>query len=152
MKIEFLQDPTRKEPVLAVVAAEESAQVKSLMERLERTYGGVIKCFDGEEIVMLSPEQILRIFAQGHRVLCQTAEGIFFLKERLYEIEAILGEDCFVRISKSELVNKDKILRLDVSLSGTVGVYLEGEIKTYTSRRYVPRIKAVFGLGREAKK
>jgi hypothetical protein len=33
-----------------------------------------------------------------------------------------------------------------VSLSGTVGVHLEGGVKTYTSRRYMQKLKAVFGL------
>ena len=49
----------------------------------------------------------------------------------------------FVRISNSEIVNIDKIIRLDMGLAGTIRIRLEGEIDSYVSRRYVSKVKGV---------
>ncbi len=146
MKIEFIKDPAQNEVKLAVIAAEKSARVAELLDELERAYSDAINGYDGDRVQILRQKDILRVYAEGQRVLCQTADGIFALRARLYEMEERLDPALFVRISKCELVNTRKILRLDVSLTGTVGVLLEGNVKTYTSRRYMQKIKSVFGI------
>lgn len=146
MKIEFIKDPAEKDVRLAVIAAEKSERVDSLLDELERSYLGVINGYTDDRVQLLHPKDVLRVYAEGQRVLCQTHEGTFVLRSRLYEMEARLDPHRFVRISKCELVNARKILRLDVSLTGTVGVILEGNVKTYTSRRYMKRIKDIFGV------
>lgn len=146
MKIEFLKDPSKEEPVIAVIAPARDGEVERLIAELERTYMGVVNAYADDRVQLLRQSDILRIYAEGARVWCQTEEGRFLLHARLYEMEERLDPTVFVRISKCEIVNTRKILRLDVSLSGTVGVVLEGNVKTYTSRRYMQRIKDVFGV------
>ena len=146
MKIEFLKDPTQKEPRLLVVAADRDEKTDALMEQLERMYSDTVKGYGEDRVQILKQADILRVYAEGQRVFCQTLEGVFLLRARLYEMEEQLDPQVFVRISKCEIVNTAHILRLDVSLSGTVGVHLEGGVKTYTSRRYMQKLKAVFGL------
>ena len=150
MKIEFIKDPAEEDVRLAVIAAEKSERVESILDELERSYLSVINGYADDRVQLLRPKDILRVYAEGQRVLCQTNEGIFTLRARLYEMEERLTPHRFVRISKCELVNTRKILRLDVSLSGTVGIVLEGNVKTYTSRRYMQKIKSVFGIGKES--
>ncbi len=146
MKIEFIRDEALSEIHLIVKAKERDDRVERLMENLERLYADTLCAYDEERVHLLKPAQILRIYAQGQKLLCQTAEGIFSLHARLYEMEERLDARQFVRISKGELVNVSHILRLDVSLSGTIGVVLEGNVKTYTSRRYMKNLKAALGL------
>lgn len=151
MKIEFLQDSDQKEPKVLVVAREQNREVQALIEELERMFGETVQAYDQENVCILMQADLLRVYAEGARVLCQTADGIYTLRARLYEMEACLDPQSFVRISKCEIVNVRKILRLDVSLTGTVGIVLEGEIKTYTSRRYVQKLKSFLGLGKEGR-
>ena len=146
MKIEFLRDAEKKEPIIRVIAAERDEEIENLLAELESTYTDLVKGYDGERIVLLRPSDILRIYAEDARVWCQTADGVYLVRARLYEMEERLDAQTFVRISKCELINVHHIRRLDVSLSGTVGVFLDGNVKTYTSRRYMKTIKAVFGL------
>ena len=146
MKIEFLQDPNETDVKLLVVSAERNEEVSRVIGELERTYLRLLNGYEGDRVVPLSPSEILRVYAERQRVYCQTSTGNYLLHARLYEIEQWLDPSQFVRISKCELINKAKIVRLDVSLSGTVGVILEGNVKTYTSRRFVAGIKAMFGL------
>lgn len=146
MKIEFLQDPRAEETLIRVIAAERSESVERLLADLEATYTDLVKGYDEERVVLLRPSDILRIYAEDARVWCQTEDGTYLVRSRLYEMEKRLDAQTFVRISKCELVNVHHIRHLDVSLSGTVGILLDGNVRTYTSRRYMKAIKAVFGL------
>ena len=65
---------------------------------------------------------------------------------RLYELEERLDRKAFVRVSHSEIVNWKRVTALDLSLSGTIRVTLEGGVVTYVSRRYVKKIKEVLGI------
>lgn len=146
MKIDFLKDPTQKEPKLLVVASERDANAEALIEHLERMYSDTVKGYVADRVQILKQADVLRVYAEGQKVFCQTLDGVFLLRARLYEMEERLDPQVFVRISKCEIVNTAHILRLDVSLSGTVGVMLEGGVKTYTSRRYMKKLKSVFGV------
>ena len=149
MKIEFSLDPNQKEPKILVVASDRYGEAQALIEELDRMWGDTVQAYDKDSVCILRQADLLRVYAEGNRVLCQTADGIYTLRSRLYEMETLLNPKSFVRISKCEIVNVRRILRLDVSLAGTVGIVLEGEIKTYTSRRYMQKLKSFFGLGKE---
>ena len=78
----------------------------------------------------------------------QTAEKIYTVRLRLYELEERLDPHTFVRISNSEILNLKKITAMDLSLTGTIRITLEDGTSTYVSRRYVKKIKDALGLGR----
>ncbi|MFQ9095084.1 MAG: LytTR family DNA-binding domain-containing protein, partial [Ruminococcus sp.] len=65
---------------------------------------------------------------------------------QLYELEQLLDEKTFVRISKSEIINLRFVKRLDLSITGTIGIQLKTGETAYVSRRYVNRIKSILGL------
>ena len=71
---------------------------------------------------------------------------IYTVRLRLYELEERLDRKAFVRVSHSEIVNWKRVTALDLSLSGTIRVTLEGGVVTYVSRRYVKKIKEVLGI------
>ena len=96
--------------------------------------------------VPLREEELLRCFAQDKGVKAQTVGGVYDLKERLYELEGKLDRHTFVRISHSEIVNLKKVTALDLSLTGTIRMTLEGGTVSYVSRRYVKKIKEAIGL------
>ena len=64
----------------------------------------------------------------------------FLIKVPLYKLESELPRN-FVRISNSEIINTDRIIKLDISLTGTIRVLLEGGIESRVSRRYMPKVK-----------
>ena len=61
-------------------------------------------------------------------------------------LEGRLDRHTFVRISHSEIISLRKITALDLSLTGTIRVTLEGGAVSYVSRRYVRKIKEALGL------
>ena len=142
MKVEFHRDPGAQEPRVAVFARERTAEVESILKRLRASVR--IAAYDARGEVLLSPEEILRVYTQNRRVLGDSDRGTFFLRMRLYELEEALDATEFVRISNSEIVRKERILRLDFSLTGTIRLTLRGGAETYVSRRYVARIRQMF--------
>lgn len=96
------------------------------------------------EAVPLSIGSLLRIFTEDQKVYAQTAAGVFQLRQRMYRLEELLDKRVFLRISHAEIVNSRAILRMDLSVTGTVGVELQGGIRTYASRRYVKKIREFF--------
>lgn len=95
----------------------------------------------------LEAAEVLRFYGEDKEVRAQALDGeIYTVRLRLYELEERLDRKTFVRVSHSEIVNWKRVTALDLSLSGTIRVTLEGGVVTYVSRRYVKKIKEVLGI------
>ena len=81
----------------------------------------------------------------------QTAEEVYTVRLRLYELEERLEPSRFVRISNSEIINLDRVTSVDLSLSGSICMTLDGAVKAYVSRRYMKKIKEVLNKGRRSR-
>ncbi len=101
-----------------------------------------IKGYSEGSITRVSRDSIIRIYSKDKRVYADTVDGSFVIKSPLYQLEEDLPSK-FVRISNSEIVNSDKIIRLEMNLSGKIKILLEGDIESYVSRRYIPKVKEV---------
>lgn len=110
MRVEVHIDPDCREPRVTITAPILTDEIRDLAARLEG--GGGLTGWRGETAVPLREEAILRCFAQDKGVKAQTAEGVYDLRERLYELEARLDRHTFVRISHSEIVNLRKVTAL----------------------------------------
>ena len=146
MKIEISIDENQKEPKVLIVTSEITEDIHQLLKRLTDEYPESLKGYIDQAMEVLPMKDIVRIFSENQRVYAQTHKGKYALHARLYELEESLDGGTFVRISNSEIINSRKIRRLDTSITGTIAVYLENDIKTFASRRYVSKLKKIFGL------
>ena len=146
MKIEIQVDESRKEPLVVVYADKVSEEIHALVRRLSQDAPQVLVGFRDDEATILQEETMLRVYAEGGKVLAETMDGLFTLRLRLYELEERLDRTRFVRISNSEIVNLRKVKGFDLSFAGTICVRLQNNAETYVSRRYVAKIKQVLGL------
>lgn len=144
MKVEVALDPALTELQVKVLAPEESPELAALLERL-REPEALVGFRDGTA-APLEPEAVLRFYGEDKEVRAQTAEGVYTVRLRLYELEERLDRRIFVRVSHSEIVNWKRVTALDLNLTGTIRVTLEGGVVTYASRRYVKKIKEVLGI------
>lgn len=149
MKVRFQKDPSAEAPYVLVCAARRDANVEALMESIAAPEA--ICAYSDRGEVLIPQREIQRIYTQQRRVLAECDGGTFFLKERMYELEEELNANEFVRISNSEIVNRRRILKLDFSLNGTIRMIFRDGTETYVSRRYVPRIRAIFEKGRNGR-
>ncbi|GGA88698.1 LytTR family DNA-binding domain-containing protein [Ornithinibacillus halotolerans] len=144
MNIEVKLDAAYDEPKIIIITKEITNEVKNIMNRISDTKK--LTVFSESEAIFIEADDIIRIYSENKKVFVQVDQEIYAIKMRLYELEEELDQEQFVRISHSEIINKNHIKKMDISLSGTIGVLLTGNIKTYTSRRYVPKIKKQFGI------
>lgn len=146
MKVELHIDPSLPETTVILRAPARTEEVDALLARLTAESGTLLGFREGGTAVPLEPESILRFYGEEKEVRAQTAEGVYTVRQRLYELEGTLAGLPFVRISHSEIVNLRQVTALDLSLTGTIRMTLRGGAVTYVSRRYVKKIKEVLGL------
>ncbi len=96
---------------------------------------------NGHEMFSIPIQNIYYIEAVGALVFAYTKEEVYELKSRLYEMEIILEKKRFVRVSKSILLNMNKLLFLKPVVNGKFSAKLENEEDIIISRQYAPRIK-----------
>lgn len=142
MEVEIRVEPGRTEPKAVLYAGADTPELRDLARRLEGMWVGPLPALQGERVILLDPERILRFYTDGRGVAAQTEEQVCSVRLRLYELEERLSNRGFLRVSQSELVNRRYITALDLSLTGTIRMTLgEGLAVCYVSRRYVKRIK-----------
>lgn len=148
MEVEIRVEPGRQEPKLVILAGEESGELRQLAASLSKLALGPVPVIRGEEKLLLPQGAFLRFYADGKGVSAQTAEETYTVRLRLYELEERLDAARFVRISNGEIVNLDRVTAVDLSLSGTIRMTLDGAVYAYVSRRYMKKIKETLNLGR----
>ncbi len=146
MKIKLEINPGYTETEIHICGNRDTEQLRRLYRTIKNATDTSVMAYSDGEVIPVGSSDIIRIYAQNQKVFVTTAVGDYRLHERLYELEEILDNSLFLRISNSEIVNIKKIRRLDTSLTGTVKVYLDENIETFVSRRYVVRIKKALGI------
>lgn len=146
MQVEIKIDESLKSPRLVIYTKEMTDEINALVERLSGPQSQSLLGFQGDEMQLLSPKEIIRIYSQQQKVIAETESGLFTLRLRLYELEDRLSLSHFVRISQSELVNFNHVRKLDLSYNGTIGIVFKNGGQSYVSRRYMPKIKEYLGI------
>ena len=147
MKVEVQIDPRLEEPVIVLRAPSPTGEIEALAKQLrEAALPQPFTVYRGREAVRVSRSMVLRFYTEDKGVYCQTAQGVFTVRQRLYELEEELAGTRFVRVSNSEIVNLDRVAALDLTLAGTIKMTLEGGTVCWVSRRYVKKIRQALGL------
>ncbi|MBO6309701.1 MAG: LytTR family transcriptional regulator [Oribacterium sp.] len=103
----------------------------------------MIQAYFKGSVVMLPQRQIFRVYIVNRKIMIQTSERLYEVRKNLRDLEEVLDQESFIRISQSEILNIKRVKNFDFSSTGTIGVELENGEKTYVSRRRVKEIKAV---------
>lgn len=146
MKIEIVIDPNCIEPRVTVHTREITLEVNELVKRCSENAPAYLIGYREEKLEILTPQSIIRVYADQQKVFAQSEAGTFLLRLRLYEVEEKLLPEHFVRISNSEIVNFQQVKNLDLSITGTICLYFHSGEKTFVSRRYIGKIKTYLGL------
>lgn len=147
MKVQIQIDSSYAEPTVLILTKEVTEEVSALLHRLsEMPHQTIIGYTSKDSAVLIEQEQLIRIYGANQKVYARTQQGEFTLRHRLYEMEHWLNPDQFIRISNSEIVNLRFIQRLDLSITGTIGMHLKNGETTYVSRRYLTKIKTILHI------
>ena len=146
MKVEIRIDESCTEPKIVILTDKVTEEINRIVKNLAGGQSEMLAGFRDEQVTVLEPDRICRVFASGGKVYAETDDGEYLLRLRLYEAEQRLANRWFVRISNSEIINLKKVRGFDLSFAGTICVSLSNGTVTYVSRRYVPKIKQILGI------
>lgn len=146
MRIKLFLQKQLEEPEVHICFPEYKEEIELLKETVEQAVNFTITGYTEDGAHLIMGDTIVRIYSEGQNVYAATKEQIFKLHKRLYELEELLMERRFIRISNSEIVNINKIIRLDTSVTGTIRIFLKGGMESYVSRRNVAKIKKALGV------
>lgn len=149
MKIHLTINSALEETEVHIHAKEYTEQIERLMKQLQASQTTMLDGYFQQEIHMLKISDIYAIYAEGAKVFLQTEEQEFETKRKLYELEAQLAKD-FSRVSKSTLVNINKIASIQMGKIGTTVLILENDVSVHVSRKYLKELKRHLGIGRDS--
>ena len=140
--IRFEPDDSLDEIEIVVRAPHGTKDIDELMKKLSDISITKLCAVDSEGCSrFLDESEILSVCTSGRQVRIITANDVFTAKTTLHNVEELLSKKRFMKISRFELVNSEKIRKFDFTIGGTLRLELEGGIETWASRRYIPLIK-----------
>ncbi|WP_310603131.1 LytTR family DNA-binding domain-containing protein [Anaerosporobacter sp.] len=90
--------------------------------------------------------EVLYFESIDNRTFLYTKDDVMEIKQRLYELEIILSDKDFIRISKSQIANINKIRSLKPELNRTIIATMSNNEQLYISRKYVQAIRSILSI------
>ena len=107
---------------------------------------GSLIAYDGNEIHRVPPKEIYYIEVVDNKTFLYCEDQVLESRQKLYELESVLSNSDFLRVSKSVLLNLSKIKSLSPALSGRFEATLGNNEKIIISRQYVSDLKKMLGI------
>ena len=140
-----------------------------IVEHLKETLQVVIKCRQIDDEIMrlkchielfdrklqakkdnewyfINSSDVLYFESVENRTFLYTEDDVMEVKQRLYELEVILSDKDFLRISKSQIVNINKVKSLKPELNRTILATMCNGEQLNISRKYVQAIRNILSL------
>lgn len=143
VKIRVEIDPEAPEEEIVLRCRELTPEVVKLQQLLAKQIKstGQIILYQNDTEYYLETDRILFFETEGSQVLAHTETEIFEARKKLYELEDMLGSD-FLRISKSAIVNLNRIYAIRRNLAASSEISFQGTHKQiYVSRAYIKVLK-----------
>ena len=142
INVRFEQDASLDHIEVVIRAREQDDSVMELINKISGQPSDILTVYDGNgNVRKLDPKKIVLASVDGKMVNLITEDGIWHTRQTLQSLEDILDKQWFVRISRYEIVNLEKILKYDFTVAGTLRIELTGGMETWASRRCIPAIR-----------
>jgi len=102
--------------------------------------------YQENKVFLVSTSDVFYIETVDMKTYVYTDDQVYLSKLRLYEIEKMLDNGDFVRISKQQIVNLQVIENISPAGAGRFQAQLANEEIVLISRQFVPKLKEVYGI------
>lgn len=141
MDIEVKIDENYTTPKIIVYTSKVDEDVSNIIDSIATINNKKLKAYKNETMYILNQNEIETIYSENGKVYIRCNNELYTIKNRLYELEAFLDKNIFLRISNSEIVNFNEVKNIDSKMIGTMILNFKSGNKAYSSRRYIPKIK-----------
>lgn len=142
MKVIINRQEKGEEECASLLVYREDTDIARLRDYLEkeRFRGTWLECRREQETHRIHSREILYIESVHEVQKVHTASGIYETRLRLYELEERLPET-FVRISRSVILQLDKVSYYKPLMNGLMQAQLIGGEQVYISRQYLKKVR-----------
>ncbi|MDF7638088.1 LytTR family DNA-binding domain-containing protein [Lactobacillus sp. ESL0791] len=145
MIVNFNLSEKFKIPFISINAAKKTPSLEKMASSIKQMVNNQqIKAYRNGREKIIPLYQVSRFYTQDKYVVCEVQGEIYRVHKRIYELSKNLPAKNFVQISSAELVNMAEIANLALTKTGIYQVNLTNGETTYTSRRYVKKIREAF--------
>ena len=138
----FEKNPNLKNIIVTVSASEMDDQIEFLMDLIRNSGGNELFLHDNSgRAQRITTDRIIRIQVDNKSLRISTLDGEFRLRKSMQEAENMLKSSMFLKISRFEIINLQKVKNFDFTISGQLKIEFEDGEVTWASRRYIPLIK-----------
>jgi len=138
----FEKNSDLKNIIVTVSASIMDDQIEFIMDLIRNSGGNDLFVQDSSgRIRHITEDRIIRIQVDNKSLLISTMDGEFRLRKSMQEAENMLKSSMFLKISRFEIINLQKVKNFDFTISGQLKIEFEDGEVTWASRRYIPLIK-----------
>ncbi|MBR1731685.1 MAG: LytTR family transcriptional regulator DNA-binding domain-containing protein [Ruminococcus sp.] len=117
-----------------------SDEVREIVAFIKSRQGQLTAAAD-ERQYEIAVSDIFYIEAVDNKVFIYTKNKVYEIKRKLYELDEMLREKHFLRVSKSTLLNLMKVSAINPALNSRFTAVLFSGEQVVISRKYVPALK-----------
>ncbi len=143
MKLIVEQSDEYKETVIHIQCAMIDDALKSVIDELQFRMFSMVVHKDGA-IHKLPLDDVYFFESTDEKTFVYCEHEVYECAYKLYEVEERVENFCFVRISKSVIVNINKIVNIRPQFNGRFDALLDNGEHQIVSRHYVNRLKNKF--------
>ena len=136
-------EPTQSQETEVIIRGDVAGEeVLALLQFLGKKNSGKLLLYREEEQYIVDPSQIVYLEIRDSRVYVCTRQEAFEAKQKLYELKELLAAYPFAQISKSVIVNIDRVKSIQAEFSGNYRIKLKDRKEVLTvSRKYFKEFK-----------
>lgn len=141
IRIEFDDEAQEEEVIIRCRSLNE--EVQRLQKAVAEIASGSQRLvfYKGETEYYLQPDKILFFETEAGSISVHTADDVYQSKYKLYELEELLPTS-FMRISKSAILNVNKIYSMTKNISNCLIQFQHTHKQVYVSRAYFKPLQA----------
>lgn len=140
MEIKLLKIAKEQPEQVEIRCHEVTDEVREIVTFIKTRQGQLTGVQEGKRYEIPVPD-ICYIEAVDEKVFLYTLKQVYETRQRLYELEELLREKYFLRVSKSLLLNLMKVQSIKPALNGRFTAVLKSGEEIIISRKYVPELK-----------
>lgn len=143
MKVTIQEIDNKIEEFVELNIHEKNEFIEKIIDYIENEKYRSIKlsCYKNGKIYKVKSDDIYFVETTKNTLLIHIENDVYEYKNRLYELEKILPSK-FIRISKSTILNLEKVLIYNPLLNGLMEVKLINSEVTYISRKYLKEVRS----------
>ncbi|MBQ7864040.1 MAG: LytTR family transcriptional regulator DNA-binding domain-containing protein [Lachnospiraceae bacterium] len=146
MEIKLLKIAKEQPEQMEIRCHEVTEEIKEIVSFV-KTRQGRLTGLQEDRQFEVPVSEVCYIEAVDNKVFLYTAKQVYETRQKLYELEELLKEKYFLRVSKSLLLNLMKVRAIKPALNGRFTAVLQSGEEIIISRKYVPDLKAALKGG-----